>query len=155
MNELKLIFINLDGTLINGQQHDLYWLEKIRKLNPELKERNIYLTIATERPAPYAESILQAINGEVPAVCENGSIVYTPNSDKITVNNLVPKKFEKTINKIESLLEKKLTGEYNIKPGREASISLTPVNVKTPDGLKKLLQGFDVDVIYSFSAVVF
>jgi len=157
MEELKLMFIDLDSTLTaRNQQLDLEWLNKIIRLNPELKENNIYLTIATSKPASYAESILQTINGEVPAVCENGSIIYTPINSMVLKNNLVPKKFDKTISKIESLIEKKLGNDYIKQSGREASISLIPkrkTTITAYDEIRKLLRKFDVNIIYSETTI--
>lgn len=158
MKILKMIFIDLDHTLITGkyQQMDLEWLSKIIRLNPELKEKNIYLTITTNKPASYAESILQTINGEVPAVCENGSIIYSPINNQTNTNVLMPKKFEKTINSIESLIDKKLDSDYIKQSGREASISITPkrkTTITAYDEIRKLLKKFDVDITYTETTI--
>jgi HAD superfamily hydrolase (TIGR01484 family) len=80
---IRLLVFDIDGVLTDGETRalDLSFLGMLAEMNREgRKNRGLpQVTICTGRPAPYTEAMLQAIDGRLPAVFENGAGLYVPN----------------------------------------------------------------------------
>ena len=80
---IRLLVFDIDGVLTDGETKalDLPFLGMLANMNREgRKDRSRpQVTICTGRPAPYTEAMLQAIDGRLPAVFENGAGLYVPN----------------------------------------------------------------------------
>jgi HAD superfamily hydrolase (TIGR01484 family) len=83
-NPIRLIVLDIDGVLTAGEAAalDLPLLERLARMNRKarLDPSRPAVTLCTGRPAPYVEVMLQAIDGHLPAVFENGAGLYLPAS---------------------------------------------------------------------------
>lgn len=128
---LKIVFIDIDGciNLGKGKPIDLIALKVLREFNENSETDLIYpkITFITGRPVPYVEALLQIVNGKVPAVCENGGIIYYPTQDSFRY--LVTESELKTIKEVKEIIQEYLIKKYpgtKIEPGKETMISLNP-----------------------------
>src|SRR6056297_3241946 len=86
------------------------------------------VVLCTGRPQPYAEAIIQMIDGffEFPSIVENGCFLYYPIEDKlvphpdlaVTINGM--KKARKLAEDVVK------DGKANFEPGKEVCLSLNP-----------------------------
>ena len=81
---IRLLVLDIDGVLTDGEAMplDLPLLAELAALNRAARKNrgSPQVTLCTGRPAPYVEIMLQAIDGSVPAVYENGAGLYVPTS---------------------------------------------------------------------------
>ena len=79
---IRLLVFDVDGVLTEGEARslDLALFRQLAEINRRARQdpASPAATVCTGRPAPYAEVILQAIDGHVPAVYENGAGLYVP-----------------------------------------------------------------------------
>lgn len=81
-NEIRLIVLDIDGVVSGGEAQpldleffaDLAAMNRAARSHPERPA----ITFCTGRPAPYLEAMLQAIDGHLPGVYENGAGIYVP-----------------------------------------------------------------------------
>jgi HAD superfamily hydrolase (TIGR01484 family) len=80
---IRLLVFDIDGVLTDGETRalDLPFLGMLAEMNRKARvdKRRPQVTICTGRPAPYTEAMLQAIDGRLPAIFENGAGLYVPN----------------------------------------------------------------------------
>lgn len=81
---IRLLVFDIDGVLTEGEARrlDLPLFEMLARLNRRARQDPSLpaATLCTGRPAPYVEVLLQAMDGHVPAVFENGAGLYVPQS---------------------------------------------------------------------------
>lgn len=79
---IQLIVFDIDGVLTAGEAQplDLPLLAQLREMNriARADARQPAVTLCTGRPAPYLEVMLQAIDGHLPGIFENGAGLYVP-----------------------------------------------------------------------------
>jgi hydroxymethylpyrimidine pyrophosphatase-like HAD family hydrolase len=79
---IRLLVFDIDGVLTDGEAQalDLSLLARLAAMNRAARQDSVYpaVTLCTGRPAPYVELMLQAIDGHLPAVFENGAGLYLP-----------------------------------------------------------------------------
>jgi hydroxymethylpyrimidine pyrophosphatase-like HAD family hydrolase len=79
---IRLLVFDIDGVLTDGEARalDLGLLQKLAALNRRARAdaSQPAVTVCTGRPAPYVEVLLQAIDGHLPGVYENGAGLYVP-----------------------------------------------------------------------------
>ena len=79
---IRLLVFDIDGVLTDGEVAalDLDLLAQLAALNRLACENQTFpaVTVCTGRPAPYMEAILQAIDGHLPGIFENGAGLYVP-----------------------------------------------------------------------------
>lgn len=82
MSEIQLIVLDIDGVVTRGEAQplDLDLLAQLSALNQASRSdpEQPAVTFCTGRPAPYLEVMLQAIDGHLPGVYENGAGIYFP-----------------------------------------------------------------------------
>ncbi len=160
---VRLIVFDVDGVLTrsNGQGLDLQLLELLADLNHAAQEdpSRPAVTLCTGRSAAYAEALLQAIHGHLPAVYENGAGLYVP----------VPYQFlphpdlagRSGFHEVRRRLEERLvrTGQGFFQAGKEFSLSILPGNPVEIDALYDRVVtalgplGDTVDLVYSVSCL--
>ncbi len=74
---LKIVFTDLDGTLLDHQTYDY---SPARPALAQLKEKNIPLVVCTSRTAAEVLPFRAEIENEDPFIVENGGGIYIPNS---------------------------------------------------------------------------
>lgn len=79
---IKLLLFDVDGVLTEGEARklDLDLFKMLARLNERSRQDSSFpaATLCTGRPAPYVEVLLQAIDGYLPAIFENGAGLYVP-----------------------------------------------------------------------------
>jgi hydroxymethylpyrimidine pyrophosphatase-like HAD family hydrolase len=80
---IRLLVFDIDGVLTEGEARkiDLSLMEQLAAMNRAARQdpARPAVTICTGRPAPYVEMMLQAIDGHLPGIFENGAGLYVPN----------------------------------------------------------------------------
>ena len=128
-NPIQLIIFDIDGVLTEGETKalDLELLADLARLNRESRGNPAFpaVTLCSGRPAQYVELMLQAIDGHLPGVFENGAGLYVPDTYRFLPNpalskngNLIPtirRRLEETIIK---------SGEAYFQPGKEYTLTL-------------------------------
>lgn len=163
MKPLRLLVFDIDGVLTGGEAIglDLALLDRLAGMNrsaradPDLPA----VTICSGRPAPYVEALVQAIDGHLPAVYENGAGLYQPEGyqflrhpdlDGLELMPAVRRRLEETVI---------ATGQAYIQPGKEYSLSLFPHRVEEIGRLEGWVAaalgplGAGVDLVYSVSCL--
>jgi len=165
---IRLIVLDIDGVLTDGETKalDLGFLGKLAALNQlarndqrRLQRPYPQITLCTGRPAPYAEALLQAIDGRLPAVFENGAGLYVPNGYRFLSHPELGN--GKQMRAVRSRLEETLVqGQIAfLQPGKEYSLSIFAHNPeKTDELLKQTVSALGslteaVDLVYSASCL--
>ena len=82
MSEIRLIVLDIDGVVSDGEARplDLELFAELTAMNRAARSdpKRPAITFCTGRPAPYLEAMLQAIDGQLPGVYENGAGFYVP-----------------------------------------------------------------------------
>jgi hydroxymethylpyrimidine pyrophosphatase-like HAD family hydrolase len=82
-DSIHMIVFDIDGVLTWGEAHalDLSLLGILAGMNKAARIDSAIpaVTLCTGRPAPYVEMMLQAIDGHLPGIFENGAGMYVPN----------------------------------------------------------------------------
>lgn len=160
---IRLLVFDVDGVLTQGETKalDLAFLSRLAKMN-QLGRSNPaapQITLCTGRPAPYVEAMLQAIDGHLPAIFENGAGLYLPNSYQFLSHpQLVDKAAMKAVR---SRLEETLvrSGKAFLQPGKEYSLSIFAQNPFERDHLYDMTAeaigplGQEVELTYSASCL--
>jgi hydroxymethylpyrimidine pyrophosphatase-like HAD family hydrolase len=161
---IRLLLFDVDGVLSAGEAQplDLALLGSLAQMN-HLARTDPALpaaTLCTGRPAPYVEVMLQAINGHLPAVFENGCGLYLPSGYRFLPHpNLVDggRAFASVRERLRTALVD--TGRVFFQPGKEYSLSLFPLTGVTVDDMLPLAtealgpEGETVDLVYSVSCL--
>ena len=128
-NPIQLIVFDIDGVLTEGETKplDLELLADLARLNRESRHNPIFpaVTLCSGRPAQYVELMLQAIDGHLPGVFENGAGLYVPETYRFLPNPALSNN-GKMIHIIRQRLEETIikSGEAYIQPGKEYSLTL-------------------------------
>jgi hydroxymethylpyrimidine pyrophosphatase-like HAD family hydrolase len=161
---IRLVLLDVDGVLSAGEAQplDLALLTSLAEMNrlaradPALPA----VTLCTGRPAPYVEVMLQAIDGHLPAVFENGCGLYLPAGYRFLPHPALAAAGW-SLAAVRERLRAALvdTGRVFIQPGKEYSLSLFPLEGVTVDDLLPLTTEAlgseieSVDLVYSFSCL--
>ena len=83
---MRALFCDIDGCLGPGKHLalDLEGLAQVRGLIKRLAARDVSFHLCTGRPQPYAEAMSQVLDVQTPFICENGAMVFTPETDRET-----------------------------------------------------------------------
>jgi HAD superfamily hydrolase (TIGR01484 family) len=133
MNEIRLIVLDIDGPSV---------------------------TFCTGRPAPYLEVLLQAVDGHLPGVYENGAGIYDP----VDYQFIPLPQIDQFLNgfaEITSRLEETLIKDKTVyfQPGKQHSLTIFPVDPSRIQELKELTAqalgplSEQVDLVYSTSCL--
>lgn len=125
---IRLVVFDIDGVLTEGETRalDLGLLGELAKLNRQAREDPAYpaITICSGRPAQYVELMLQAIDGHLPGVFENGAGLYVPETYRFLPNPVVTD--GDLMPRVRKRLEENLvrSGAAYFQPGKEYSLTL-------------------------------
>ncbi len=142
---IRLLLFDVDGVLSAGEGHplDLPLLAGFADINraARLDPRLPSVTICTGRPAPFVEVMLQAIDGHLPAVFENGCGLYVPDGYRFLAHPLLAdggRNFAAVRERLRSQLVE--SGQVFFQPGKEYSLSLFPLNGLAADEIRPLAE---------------
>jgi len=160
---IRLIVFDIDGVLTEGETRaldlellgDLARLNRLARQNPALPAA----TICSGRPAQYVELMLQAIDGHLPGVFENGAGLYVPETYRFLPNPALKdgaaipaarKRLEETVVR---------SGAAYFQPGKEYSLTLFASDPRDTGRLHELVSNAlgdlraSVDLVYSTSCL--
>jgi HAD superfamily hydrolase (TIGR01484 family) len=162
MRPFDLIVFDIDGVLTEGEAQalDLPLLGTLAEMNQRSRRQpgGTAATLCTGRPAPYVELMLQAIDGYLPAIYENGAGLYVPDGYRFLAHpDVIPYR----MGAIRQCLAKTLvrSGFAYFQPGKEFTLTLfatdpadTPkLDAHVSEALDSL--GQSVDLVYSSSCL--
>ncbi|RME76070.1 MAG: HAD family phosphatase [Chloroflexi bacterium] len=136
---LRLLLFDIDGVLTDGEAQplDLELLGLLREFNRAARAdaSRPAVTLCTGRPAPYVEIMLQAIDGHVPGIYENGAGVYVPLEYRFLPHPAVGS--GETFTEVRQRLHRALvrTGRAFFQPGKEHTLSIFANNPAEPPRL--------------------
>ena len=161
---IRLVVLDIDGVVSEGEAQPLNLgllalLAEMNRLARSRPERPA-VTLCSGRPAPYVEVLLQAIDGHLPAVYENGAGLYSPRDYQFTSHPHVASLAD-GFQSVRDRLQEGLvaTGKAYFQPGKVHSLSLfarTPVKTRELRGLAQQALGplaNTVDLVYSTSCL--
>jgi hydroxymethylpyrimidine pyrophosphatase-like HAD family hydrolase len=138
MTEIRLIVLDIDGVVSDGEAQplDLRLFARLGAMNQAARTdpKRPSVTFCTGRPAPYLEVLLQAVDGHLPGVYENGAGIYDH----------------------ETLIQDKTV---YFQPGKQHSLTIFPVDPTRIQELKELTAqalgplSEQVDLVYSTSCL--
>ncbi len=129
---IRLVLLDIDGCLTAGEARpwDFRVLEFIAGLNRRAREDpgQFAVTLCTGRAQPYVEAITQAIDGHMPAICENGGGLYFPDGYRFAQHPALTVEMSETLAEIRVILRGELVarGIAKVQPGKEVSLTLYP-----------------------------
>jgi HAD superfamily hydrolase (TIGR01484 family) len=129
---LRLVLLDIDGCLIAGEARPWNFrvMEFIAQLNRRAREDEdqFAVTLCTGRPEPYVEAIVQAIDGYLPAIYENGGGLYFPAGYRFAEHPALTPEMSEALAEIRHILRRELVqrGIAQFQPGKEVSLTLYP-----------------------------
>ncbi len=161
---IRLVVLDVDGVLSGGEAQplDLDLLSHLAAMNRRARADPALpvVTLGTGRPAPYVEVMLQAIDGHLPAIFENGCGLYFPANYRFVPHPALAeggRSFAAVRERLRVALVE--TGRVFFQPGKEYSLSLFPLDGVAVDELLPLAvdalgpEGETVDLVYSVSCL--
>ena len=127
---IKLIVLDCDGVLSVGetQPFNLKLFARLADLNRRARHDKSVpaVTLNTGRPAPYVEAVMQAIEGRQPALYENGSGMYLPQTYRFQANPLLTMAHKAALQEIIQQLDREVVqpGLAYWQPGKSVCYSL-------------------------------
>jgi HAD superfamily hydrolase (TIGR01484 family) len=125
---IRLIVFDIDGVISPGEAAalDLDLLERLAGMNRRARADSTRpaVTLCTGRPAPYVEVMLQAIDGHLPGIFENGTGLYVPETYRFLPHPRLPNGtgFKAVRRALEDGLVQ--TGRAYFQPGKEYTLTL-------------------------------
>lgn len=161
---ISLIVLDIDGVVTDGEAAslDLSFLARLATINAAAREdgRNPAVTLCTGRPAPYLEVMLQAIDGRLPGVFENGAGLYLPQEYEFLAHPLLASNGSRMA-AVRQKLEAGLVepGRAFIQPGKIHTLTLFAQEPTRTDQLRQLAAhalgtlADQVELVYSTSCL--
>ncbi len=161
---IRLAVLDVDGVLTEGEGRplDLALLADLADLNRRARAdpARPAVTLCTGRPAPYVEVLVQAIDGHLPAIFENGCGLYLPSAYRFLAHPELAdgnRGFVRARERLRAALVE--TGRVFFQPGKEYSLSLFPLAGVTVADLRDLAEAAlgderdSVELLYSPSCL--
>jgi HAD superfamily hydrolase (TIGR01484 family) len=158
-----MLVFDIDGVLTGGEATSLdhHFLAGLADMNRAARQDPTRppVTLCTGRPAPYLEVMLQAIDGHLPGIFENGTGLYDPATYQFLPHPEL--KSDSKLNAIRERLDTGLvhTGKAYFQPGKIYSLTLFSVNPQETRELHNLAEAAlgplreEVDLVYSTSCL--
>ncbi len=161
---IRLVLLDVDGVLTEGEGRalDLPLLADLAELNRRARAdpARPAVTLCTGRPAPYVEVLVQAIDGHLPAIFENGCGLYLPSTYRFLPHPHLGdggQAFSRVRERLRAALVQ--AGRVFFQPGKEYSLSLFPLGEVTVDDLRGMAEAAlgeeaeSVELVYSPSCL--
>lgn len=162
---IKLIVCDIEGCLTPGKCKplNLEALATIRKYNYDSKKQTHIppITLCTGRSLPYVEAIMQAIDGYIPAICENGAGIYDPIKDDYLLHPQITQETKKQMIDAKNIINECIINNFRAKFewGKDFVISVNPPSDISIEEFYKIvhdnlkMHSIDLNVTHSASAV--
>jgi hydroxymethylpyrimidine pyrophosphatase-like HAD family hydrolase len=128
--EICLIVTDIDGCLgeAEGVPFDLDVVRQIAGWNLRARSGAAVpaITLCSGRPAPYVDAALQVIGGFLPAVCENGAGLYSPQQYRFAWHPALPPDAVEILWRARKTLDAAVVqaGVGHFQPGKERALTL-------------------------------
>ncbi len=165
MTVIKLIVCDIEGCLTpgKGKSLNLDALAAIKEYNSKSKKLKQVppITLCTGRSLPYVEAMMQAIDGYIPAICENGAGLYDPETDDYQLHPLLTPQTRKQMAEAKKIVLEHLinSNQGKFEWGKDFVISINPPSDISIDNFFRIVQDtlrkyhIDVNITHSASAV--
>lgn len=122
----RAIFCDIDGCLGPGKHtaFDLDGLVQVRALIKRLASLGTSFHLCTGRPQPFAEAMSQVLDVQTPFICENGAMIFTPETDLPT--SMIPEAGLKAVRELHAAL---LAEGFIMEVGNEYSLCASWVGI--------------------------
>ncbi|MBA3035104.1 MAG: HAD-IIB family hydrolase [Desulfobacterium sp.] len=162
---IKLIVCDIEGCLTpgKGKPLNLDALKAIRQYNRESKKQKQVppITLCTGRSLPYVEAMMQAIEGYIPAISENGACLYYPAEDDYQLHPLITPQTKKQMAEAKNIIHEEIITNFKAKFewGKDFVISINPPQNILINDFFKIVQdilerhSIDVNITHSASAI--
>ncbi len=130
--ELQAVVIDIDGCLTPGeaQPWNFEVLRDIAELNQRARagEAPFAITLCTGRQQPYVEAMMQAIDGYLPAIYENGGGLYFPQEYRFVEHPQITRERREQLREMRRILERELVEKQlaQFQPGKDVTLTLFP-----------------------------
>jgi HAD superfamily hydrolase (TIGR01484 family) len=164
-NTIKLIVCDIEGCLTPGKGKllNLDALAAVRQYNRESKKQKYIppITLCTGRSLPYVEAMMQAIEGYIPAISENGAGLYYPAEDDYRLHPLITPQTKKQMAEAKNVIHEEIINTFKAKFewGKDFIISINPPPDISIEIFFKIVQdtlrrhAIDLDITHSASAI--
>lgn len=159
---IKLIVCDIEGCLTpgKGKPLNLDALAAIRQYNRESKKQKQVppITLCTGRSLPYVEAMMQAIEGYIPAICENGAGLYDPVDGDYQLHPLITPQTKKQMTGAKSIIYEDIINNFKAKIewGKDFVISINPPPTMVIEAFFEIVQDtlkrHDIDMYITHSA---
>lgn len=166
---IELMMVDIDGCITPGEGHpvELEVIEKLKSFNQaaartaDTDPAVPHISLCTGRQQPYAELMCQLIGATRPAVYENGSGIYVPETFEFITHPLITPDRLPELAEVTAAIEKELvkTGRGKIQPGKYLSLSVYPTPESSVEYLGRYLtemcgeRGYDFEIDVSILCV--
>lgn len=138
MTPVRLLLLDIDGVLTEGEARalDLQLMAQLAAFNRAARAdpTRPAVTLCTGRPASYVEVMLQAIDGHLPAVYENGCGLYEPRGYRFLPHPSIGNGAAMDAARQQLYTQLVRPGKVFFQPGKQFSLSLFPLDgVTVPD----------------------
>lgn len=129
---IRLLVFDVDGVLTEGEARklDLDLFQTLGEMNRRARQdpSRPAVTLCTGRPAPYVEVLLQAMDGHLPAIFENGAGLYVPQTYRFLPHSAL--NGHDPMRAVRSRLHETIVrrGVAYFQPGKEYSLSLFAID---------------------------
>lgn len=160
---ISLIVLDIDGVMTEGESAalDLDFLSRLAKMNRAARSDASLpaVTLCTGRPAPYLELMLQAIDGHLPGIFENGAGLYLPKDYRFEPH---PSLGDQALMRgLRQRLDDSLIrdGKAYFQPGKEYTLTLFATDPEATFELKEMVEAAvpdladELDLVYSTSCL--
>jgi len=155
---IEVLFCDVDGSLVPEESEPWDWspfsqlAETVRRHNRSGRPR---IGLCTGRPQPYVEALMKTLGITLPAVCENGAILYDLRENRADFGPGVTPARMRALGKLKAMLLDQLPGEFPdivYQVGKEAQLSLYCAQPERLDAVEPLIRAFaetepDLDII--------
>ena len=164
-NTIKLIVCDIEGCLTpgKGKSLNLNALAAVRQYNRESKNQKHVppITLCTGRSLPYVEAMMQAIEGYIPAISENGAGLYYPAEDDYRLHPLITQQTKKQMAEAKNVIHEDIINNFKARFewGKDFVISINPPPDILIENFFKIVQDtmkkhhIDLNITHSASAI--
>jgi HAD superfamily hydrolase (TIGR01484 family) len=130
--DLRVVVVDIDGCLTPGEAApwDFDVLRFVADLNRRARagDAPFAVTLCTGRQQPYVEAMMQAIDGDLPAIYENGGGLYFPSRYSFAEHPSLTETTRARRREIWNVLQRELVapGLAQFQPGKEVTLTLYP-----------------------------
>jgi HAD superfamily hydrolase (TIGR01484 family) len=162
---IKLIVCDIEGCLTpgKGKPLNLDALAKIRNYNYQSKKQEQVppITLCTGRSLPYVEAMMQAIDGHIPAISENGAGLYDPIKDDYQLNPQITQHTKNQMLEAKNIINDQIISNFRAKFewGKDFVLSVNPPSDISIEEFFKIvhdnfkMHNIDLNITHSASAV--